>query len=209
MEVVENEIGQAVLAGKAESRDLSFLPSSLISQCQSLIGSYHELHGYACLPDILWKSRLGPFIETHQEFRHLLKKASTSRSAKKSNEAFAQIAATILALEILASSFAGWTAIYPEAGSLARAILHRNARTQHLPLMDFYLYPPKYLSSAAIAALVPPAVRQPGDADLYSKAMPELAGEKQALNYVNARRRRESGLAPPLRRPSDIPKPAS
>src|SRR6202022_2454376 len=183
---IANDAGHAALAEKTENLDFSFLPKSLTVQCQSLIESYHELHGYASLPNILWKSRLGPFIQAHREFRQLLRKASTTRSAKKSNEGFVQIATTILALEILASSFAGWTAIYPEAGSLACAALHRNARSPHMPLMDFYLYPPKYLSSAAIAALVPPAIREPGDADLYRKAIPELAGEKQALNYVNA-----------------------
>src|SRR6202043_2382380 len=152
-----------VLAENAENPDFSFLPKSLTVQCASLIESYHELHGYACLPDILWKSRLGPFIEAHQEFRHLLKKASTSRSAKKSNEGFVQIATTILALEILASSFAGWTAIYPEAASRAHAILKRTARSPQMPLMEFYLYPPKYISSAAIATLAPPASRQASD----------------------------------------------
>ena len=108
------------------------------------------------LPNILWKAKLGPFIESHREFRQLLKKASTTRSAKKSNEGFVRIAMKILALEILASSFAGWSAIYPEAGSLAQAILKRNARGPHMPLMEFYLYPPKHISAAAIATLVPP-----------------------------------------------------
>ena len=115
-----NDAGPAALAAKAENFDLSFLPKSLMTQCQSLIESYHELHGYACLPNILWKARLGPFIETHREFRQLLRKASTTRSAKKSNEGFVRIATTILSLEILASSFAGWSAIYPEAGSMAQ-----------------------------------------------------------------------------------------
>jgi hypothetical protein len=186
MEVVANDAGHAALAGKTENLDLSFLPKSLTTQCQSLIESYHELHGYTCLPDILWKARLGPFIETHREFRQLLKKASTTRSAKKSSAGFARIATTLLALEILASSFAGWSAIYPEAGSMARAILKRNGRGPHMPLMEFYLYPPKYISSAAIAALVPPANRQPSEAELYRSSKPELSGEKQALNYINA-----------------------
>jgi hypothetical protein len=196
MEVAGNDKDQAAFAGQVESLDFSFLPSSLMSQCQSLIESYHDIHGYACLPDILWKSRLGPFIESHQEFQHLLKTASTSRSAKKSNQAFAGIATTILALEILASSFAGWAAIYPEAGLLARTALRRNARSPQMPLMDFYLYPPKHLSSAAVAALVPPAIRQRGDAEWYRKAIPELAGEKQALNYVNAIQRAQDGKWP-------------
>src|SRR4030081_3187445 len=153
---VANDAGHAALADKAENVDFSFLPKSLIAQCQSLIESYHELHGYTCLPDILWKARLGPFIQRHREFRQLLRKASTTRRAKKSNEGFVRIAATLLSLEILASSFAGWSAIYPEAGSMAHAILKRNARSPHMPLMEFYLYPPKYISSAAIAALAPP-----------------------------------------------------
>lgn len=154
------------LAEKTANLDFSFLPKSLTGQCRSLIESYHELHGYACLPNMLWKSRLGPFIETHHELRQLLRKASTTRSAKKSNEGFVQIATTILSLEILASSFAGWSAIYPEAGSSAQLILRRNMRTPQMALMEFYLYPPKYLSTAAIATLIPPASRQPSEAPL-------------------------------------------
>ena len=179
------DVGSVALAGGIENFDLSFLPKNLTAQCQSLIVSYHELHGYACLPNILWKARLGHFIEAHQEFRQLLKKASTTRSAKKSNEGFALIATTILSLEILASSFAGWSAIYPQAGLIARTILQQNARSPHMPLMEFYLYPPKYISSAAIAALAPPAILQPTETELYPAAKPEFSDEKLALNYAN------------------------
>src|ERR1700681_3239383 len=181
---VAKGVGRASVADKTENFDLSFLPTSLTTQCQSLIESYHDLHGYACLPDILWKARLGPFIQTHQEFRQLLRKASTTRSAKKSNAGFVRIATTILSLEILASSFAGWSAIYPEAGSMAHAILKRNARSPHMPLMEFYLYPPKYISSAAIATLAPPPDRQQSEAELYRTSQPELSGEKLALTYI-------------------------
>jgi hypothetical protein len=183
---IANDASHAALADEAENCDLSFLPKSLTAQCQSLIESYHELHGYSCLPNILWKARLGPFIQAHPELRQLLKKASTTRSAKKSSEGFVRIATKILSLEILASSFAGWSAIYPEAGSMAHAVLRRNARSPHMPLMEFYLYPPKYISSAAIAALALPSNRHPSEADLYRSSNPELSGEKQALNYLNA-----------------------
>src|ERR1700730_17302334 len=198
MEVVAvaNDAGKAALADKSENFDLSFLPKSLTAQCQSLIESYHELHGYACLPNMLWKARLGPFIQAHRELRQLLRKASTTRSAKKSNEGFIRIATKMLSLEILASSFAGWSAIYPEAGSMAHAILRRNARSPQMPLMEFYLYPPKYVSSAAIAALAPPPDRQPGEAELYRSSKPELAGEKQALNYLNAIQQTPDGRLP-------------
>jgi hypothetical protein len=194
------DAGHRAHAENTESFDLGFLPQSLAAQCQGLIESYHELHGYACLPDILWKARLGPFIEAHREFRQLLRKASTTRSAKKSNEGFVRIATTLLSLEILASSFAGWSAIYPEAGLLAHAILKQHARTPHMPphmpLLEFYLYPPKYISSAAIAALAPPPSREPGVAELYRSSKPELSGEKQSLNYVNAIQHRLDGKRP-------------
>ncbi len=190
-----NDSGGAELADKTANLDFSFLPNNLIAQCRSLIESYHELHGYACLPDILWKARLGPFIEAHREFRQLLRKASTTRSAKKSNEGFVRIAATILSLEILASSFAGWSAIYPEAGKRAHAILKRNAGTPPMPLMEFYLYPPKYVSSAAIAKLAPPASRQLGATELYR--VPELAGEKQAPISMRFLKPSDRGPPPP------------
>src|ERR1700739_4074654 len=148
-------------AESSETFDLGFLPANLTAQCRSLIESYHEVHGFACLPDVLWKFRLGPFIERQPELRQFLKKASTARSAKKSNEGFVQIATVILSLEILASSFAGWSDIYPEGGGAGRAVLKQNGRGPHMPLMEFYLYPPKYISSAAIAALAPPASRTP------------------------------------------------
>jgi hypothetical protein len=179
-----SDTSDVACADKVESPDFSFLPDSLTGQCRSLIESYHELHGYTCLPDILWKARLGPFIEAHRELRHLLRKASTTRSAKKSNEGFVRIATLLMSLEILSSSFAGWSAIYPQAASRAHTILKRTARGPHMPLMEFYLYPPKYLSAAAIATLTPPA--KSGQAEPYRASKPELAGEKMAINYVNA-----------------------
>jgi hypothetical protein len=147
---------QDSLSDIERSPDLSFLPQNLLGQCRSLIESYHGLHGFGCLPDILWKAGLGPFIESHREFRPLLKKASTTRSAKKSSDAFTQIATTLLSLEILASHFAGWSKIYPQAASTATLILKRHARLPLTPLMESYLYPPKHLSSAAIATLAAP-----------------------------------------------------
>ena len=165
--------------------ELGSLPQHLTRQCRSLIESYHEVHGYACLPDVLWKSRLGPFIQKHSELRHFLKKASTTRSAKKSHEGFVQIATAILSLEILASSFAGWGALYPEAAKRAQVILRRDASGSHMPLMEFYLYPPKYISSAAVAALALSA-RQSNEADQQPKPAP--SDERKVLSHFNTLR---------------------
>jgi hypothetical protein len=185
---------ESSLAAKNEEFELSFLPATLSTQCRSLIESYHEVHGFACLPDMLWKFRLGPFIQRQRELRQCLKKASTSRSAKKANDGFMRIATAILSLEILASNFAGWSAIYPEAGETARNILKLNARGLHMPLMEFYLYPPKHISSAAIATLMPPAGRQPNETELYRESKPELSRERLALSYAESVR--EAGDVP-------------
>jgi hypothetical protein len=165
-EVVEVESGASEdgPAGRIDSPDFDFLPQDLTTQCRSLIEGYHELHGYSRLPDILWKAGLGPFIETHREFRQLLKKASTTRSAKKSNEGFTQIAATLLSLEILASHFAGWSTLHPQAASHAQSILKRYARVSHSPLMESYLYPPKHMSSVVITTLMPAGRSAPREA---------------------------------------------
>jgi hypothetical protein len=154
-----------MLSDGNDSPNFDFLPPKLRNQCRSLIESYHDLHGYSCLPDILWRAGLGPFIETHREFRQLLKKASTTRSAKKSNEGFTQIATTLLSLEILASNFAGWSTIYPRAAFTTKSILKRHARPTSTPLMESYLYPPKYLSSAAIATLALPTEHDVAEAE--------------------------------------------
>lgn len=169
-------------SAEAENVDFSFLPKILVSQCQTLIESFHELHGYASLPDILWKAGLGPFIEAQGQLQQLLRKASTTRSAKKSNEGFVKIATTILSLEILASRFAGWSTIYPQEAARSRAIQKTNARGRHTPLIEFYLYPPKYLNSAAIAALVPP--RSTYEADIHGVPMEEAVHDKTAASHL-------------------------
>ncbi len=179
-----------------EAFELDFLPANLTAQCRSLIESYHDVHGFSCLPNVLWKFHLGPFIEKQRELRHFLKKASTARSAKKANEGFVQIATAILSLEILASSFAGWSAIYPVAGEMARVILKRNVRGPHMPLMEFYLYPPKTISSAAIATLAPPLNRRSDEADFYRASKPELSGERLALSYASSMRETRDGRPP-------------
>jgi hypothetical protein len=176
--------------GAAENIDLGFLPKSLTAQCQVLIESFHELHGYSRLPDILWKAGLGPFIEAHGQLQQLLRKASTTRSAKKSNEGFVKIATAILSLEILASRFAGWNTIYPEAASKSRKIQKAHARGLLTPLIEFYLYPPKYPNAAAIAALVPPRTTLGAEsklgaenklgADIFGAPIEEAIGDRAA-----------------------------
>ena len=131
------------------------MPESTVKQCRNVIESYHASHGYFCLPDILWKSRLGPFIEGDPTLGRLLRSASTAKRAKKVNEYFVTIATTILSMEILASNFAGWSSLYPAAGEKARGfLLKRNTLNSQTPLLDYYVYPSKY--SNVFAKLGPP-----------------------------------------------------
>jgi hypothetical protein len=156
-----------------ESFDPESLPPALVKQCRDLIHNHHKLHGYNCLADILWKSQLGPFIQTSRVLRQLLRKASTTRSAKTSNESFALIATTMISLEILGSGFAGWSIIYPEAASVARALLRRNRLGYHTPLLEFYLHPPKYVSYPAVATLaLTEAKQQTGEIDMDRMSKP-------------------------------------
>lgn len=171
-------------ADRLDDVDLGFLPNALMTQCRRLIENYHELQGFSCLPDILWKSRLGPFIERHGELRRFLKEASRTRSAKKSRDGFVRIATSIFAMEILASGFAGWAAIYPEAAALAQRALTHIGYGSRMPLLELYLYPPKYINATALATLAPPAECEPWQAGRSSSLEP--IGDKQGLGHAAA-----------------------
>jgi hypothetical protein len=176
---------------RTETFDLSALPPSLAAQCRGLIESYHEIHGYGCLPNMLWRAELEDFIKKHPCLRQILRKASTTRSAKIANKGFVEIATTILSLEILASDFASWSTMFPEAKSMANALLRM--RSARIFLMEHYLYPPKHINPAVLAALAPPQDLQPalqpaGHAWHAAAPGPELASQKRALNYANAMR---------------------
>ena len=183
---------------RAETLDLGALPPTLVAQCRGLIESYHDIHGYACLPNMLWRAELEGFIKKNPCLRQILRKASTTRSAKVSNKGFVEIATAILSLEILASDFASWSTMFPEARSMANALLRM--RSARMFLMEYYLYPPKHISPAILAALAPPLSQPSAEAGWQSVSSPELASQRLALNYANALRdemKRESVLALP------------
>jgi hypothetical protein len=189
---VSNNGNSATLA-KTETLDLGKLPDTLAAQCQGLIESYHEIHGYACLPNMLWRAQLGDFIKKHPHLRQILRKASTTRSAKVSNRGFVEIATAILSLEILASDFASWSSMFPEAKSMANALLRM--RGPRMSLMEYYLYPPKHISPAVLAALTPPPNRKLAEQEWRAASGPELSGQTRALNYAKAVREELQGKA--------------
>jgi hypothetical protein len=173
--VVSKAVDGVALVAGTESLDPSILPQVLAAQCRRLIEGYHGLHGYGCLPNMLWRAELGDFINKHPQLRQILRKASTTRSAKTANKGFVEIATAILSLEILASDFASWSVMFPEAKAMANALLR--SRGSRMPLMDYYLYPPKHISPSILAALAPPPLnRQPAASESVGSVTPELSG---------------------------------
>ena len=160
---------------RPETLDLGVLPQTLSAQCRGLIESYHELHGYPGLPNMLWRAELGDFIGKHRCLNQILRKASTTRSAKTSNKGFVEIATAILSLEILASGFASWSTMFPQARAMANALLR--SRGPRMFLMEFYLYPPKTISPAVLAALAPPL--QSVETEWHEASSHELSGQRR------------------------------
>jgi hypothetical protein len=119
--------------------NLKFLPRALTENCQRLIESYHAIHGYASLPDILWRARVHDFVEVHDDLRFVFRKASITRSAKKANSSYVIIASALLSLEILTSDFLGWGIRFPSARGKAAYLLQQYLPPGREPLKNVYL----------------------------------------------------------------------
>ena len=74
--------------------------------------------------------------------------------------------------------------MFPEAKSMANALLRM--RGPRMSLMEYYLYPPKHISPAVLAALTPPPDRKLAEREWHEASGPELSGQKRPLNYAKA-----------------------
>jgi hypothetical protein len=154
--------------------DFRFLPKELNERSQQLIETYHGVHGYSKLADLLWHAETREFILFRHDLRPVFRKASTTRSAKQANQGYVLVATVLLSLELLANDFAGWGKRFPLAKLRADSILREylpNARTR---LMDFYLYQwRRTMDRAILSTISPPAgnVRPHGpDIDFSQRA---------------------------------------
>jgi hypothetical protein len=121
--------------------DFSFLPADLTGKCRTLIESYHAMHGFTSLPDMLWTSGARDVIEGDRDLLLDFKRACKSRGARRANDSFVVIAVTVVSLEVLARDFAGWGKRFPTAKSKAEALFGARPPGQRVQLMDLYLYP--------------------------------------------------------------------
>jgi hypothetical protein len=120
---------------------LRFVPKELAAKCHKLIDSYHTMHGYGCLPDMLWHSDARDIIECNRDLMKVFRNASKSRCAKRANESLLLIAAVVVSLEVLARDFAGWGKRFPRARREAEEMLGDLAQRERAWFMDKYLYP--------------------------------------------------------------------
>jgi hypothetical protein len=143
----------------APNASFRFVPKELSVKCRKLLESHHGMHGYACLPDMLWQSDARDIIERHRSLMTIFKTASKSRCAKRANESFLFIATVVVSLDVLARDFAGWGKRYPaakrEADLLLSEILHR----QNDCLLNMYMYPAPGNRRELVSVLV----QSPGD----------------------------------------------
>jgi hypothetical protein len=116
-----------------------FVPNELAAKCRNLVDSYHALHGYASLPDILWHAKVRDLIKRHRELRKVFTTASKTRRAKHANDSFVVIATAIVALEVLTRDLAGWGAKFPNARQEASELLSTRPLKDRVWLVDRYL----------------------------------------------------------------------
>jgi hypothetical protein len=121
--------------------DFRFIPRELATKSHRLIESYHGIHGYGCLPDLLWHSDARDIIECNRELTRIFKSASKSRGAKRANNSLLLIATVIFSVETLARDFAGWGRRFPAAKREAEKLLDDTRLRPHTWFMDGYLYP--------------------------------------------------------------------
>jgi hypothetical protein len=155
VQAVGGKHGGARSGAQTKRTDFSFLPKELLERCNPFIVRYHEMHGYASLPDILWHPEIRNFIEIDETFQRLFKKSTSSRSAKRANEGLVSIATFIMAIEILAIGLAGWGSRYPAARKRAQELLDEFVPSSRSRLIERYLYP-QTKHGTSLAAVEPP-----------------------------------------------------
>jgi hypothetical protein len=149
-------VAQGLHVRAGPDMDFRFVPKELAEKCRRLIESYHAMHGYSCLPDMLWRSDTRDFIERHRDFSHVFKSASKTRCAKRANDGFVLIATIILSLEVLGRDFSGWGKRFPIAKRKAENLIIEFLPRPRVWLIDMYLYPRRHIHPAFIDALAPP-----------------------------------------------------
>jgi hypothetical protein len=124
---------------KRPQYDLKFLPQELLWSCQRLIESYHALHSFASLPDILWRAGVTDFVGINTQLEKAYAKAAKLRRAKRANGVYLQVASALLAVEILSQGLFRWSSRFPAAGHRASKLIQDHLPGERIQLRDIYL----------------------------------------------------------------------
>jgi hypothetical protein len=135
MSLATNPEGNANIAGS----EFAFVPEELSGQCRSLIESYHSVHGYCHLPDILWHADSRALIQSHKGLAMIFKKAAKERGVKRADAALLRVATIVMALEALARNFAKWGTRFPDGKKEAESLLGEPLIGRRVWFMDTYL----------------------------------------------------------------------
>jgi hypothetical protein len=150
----ETRAGPAGVAPQREAH-FAFLPTALTKKAYRLIDNYHSIRGYSALPDFLWDADTRDFIEMHGELGAIFKRASRTRSAKKSNQYYLLIATIVFSVETLVSDFAGWGTRFPGARRRALEIVGASLLPFRTRMLDRYLSPRSYIPANVIKSISP------------------------------------------------------
>jgi hypothetical protein len=143
--------------------DFHFIPRELAAKTRKLIEGYHTIHGYGCLPDLLWHSDARDLIECNRDLMEIFKGASKSRGAKRANSSLLLIATIVFSVEVLARDFAGWGKRFATAKREAEKMLREIALRPHVWFMDRYLYPSPSTHRELVREIAPSTEsQQPG-----------------------------------------------
>jgi hypothetical protein len=153
----DREVGPSADGAAESESNFSFLPADLSGKCRALIESFHTMHGFAGLPDMLWLSEARGIIESDRDLTLAFTRACRSRGAKRANDSFIAIAVIVMSLEALSDDFAGWGKRFPNAKSQAENLVSERPG-QRTRLMDLYLYPSLTVRREIADALVAPAL---------------------------------------------------
>lgn len=143
-----------------QTSNFRFMPRELAAKARRLIESFHAIHGYGCLPDMLWHSGARDLIECHRELGQIFKNASKSRCAKRANDSLLLVATVIFSMEMLERDFAGWGRRFPAAKRESERLLGDMTQPSHTWFMDMYLYPSPGMQRELASELAPSLVSQ-------------------------------------------------
>jgi hypothetical protein len=97
--------------------EFGFLPPELVSACGVLVECYHVRQEHLCKGpvEVVWRSDADELLRYSRALKTLFGRACKTRGAQAAKKVQHNVAALILACEVLVQDEDGWAARYPKA----------------------------------------------------------------------------------------------